>query len=199
MPSMTVDPARLRPFRDFQAFHDWLADHHDRETELWVRIYKKASGVPSIDWSGAVDAALCWGWIDGLKKSLDETSFVQRFTPRKPRSSWSQINVAKVAALTAAGHMRPAGLAHVEAARADGRWDAAYRVRDAEMPDDLRAAIEADPAARATFATLTARNRFALIFRTTRMKTDAGRRKKIADLTALLARGETPHPQGKGA
>lgn len=195
MAPMAVDPARVRPFEDFQAFHDWLAANHDRETEIWVKIHKKGSGLTSIDWSGAVDAALCWGWIDGLKKSFDDTSFLQRFTPRKPKSSWSQINVDKVAVLTAAGHMRPQGLAHVEAAKADGRWDAAYRVKDAEMPADLQAAIDADPKARAAFATLSAQNRFALIFRTTQMKTAAGRAKKIADLTAMLARGDTPHPQ----
>jgi len=195
MAPMTVDPARVRPFEDFQTFHDWLATNHDREPEIWVKIHKKGSGLKSIDWSGAVDAALCWGWIDGIKKTFDEVSFLQRFTPRKEKSSWSKINVDKVAALTAAGHMRPQGMAHVEAAKSDGRWDAAYRVKDAEMPADLKAAIDADPNARETFATLTAQNRFALIFRTTQMKTEAGRAKKIADLTAMLARGETPHPQ----
>jgi uncharacterized protein YdeI (YjbR/CyaY-like superfamily) len=195
MAPMIVDPARVRPFEDFQAFHDWLAANHDREPEVWVKIHKKGSGLRSIDWSGAVDAALCWGWIDGLKKTFDETSFLQRFTPRKAKSSWSKINVDKVAALTASGHMRSQGLAHVQAAKADGRWDAAYRVKDAEVPADLQAAIDADPKARAAFATLSAQNRFALIFRTTQMKTAAGRAKKIADLTAMLARGETPHPQ----
>jgi uncharacterized protein YdeI (YjbR/CyaY-like superfamily) len=195
MAPMVVNPARVRPFEDFQAFHDWLGANHDRETEIWVKIHTKGSGLTSIDWSGAVDAALCWGWIDGLKKSFDDTSFLQRFTPRKLKSSWSQINVDKVAALTASGHMTPHGLKHVEAARADGRWDAAYRVKDAEVPADLRAAIDADPQAAAMFAVLTSQNRFALIFRTTQMKTEAGRKKKIADLTAMLARGETPHPQ----
>ncbi|HEV7354056.1 MAG TPA: YdeI/OmpD-associated family protein [Brevundimonas sp.] len=195
MAQMHVDPARVRPFEDFAAFHDWLAQNHDRETEIWVKIHKKGSGLRSIDWSGAVDAALCWGWIDGIKKTFDEASFLQRFTPRKPKSSWSRINVDKVGALIEAGHMTPHGLKHVEAARADGRWDAAYRVKDAEMPADLQAAIDADPRASALFAVLSAQNRFALIFRTTQMKTEAGRKTKIADLTAMLARGETPHPQ----
>ncbi|WP_395651859.1 YdeI family protein, partial [Brevundimonas sp.] len=140
-------------------------------------------------------AALCWGWIDGIRKSLDDRSFLQRLTPRGPKSSWSKINVDKVATLTAAGLMTAHGLKHVEAARADGRWDAAYRIKGAEVPADLQAAIDADPQARSTFAGLTAQNRFALIFRTEQMKTPAGRARKIADLTAMLARGETPHPQ----
>jgi len=195
MAPMVVDPARVKSFVDFRAFYDWLAAHHDREPEIWIRMHKKASGLPSIDWGQAVDAALCWGWIDGIRKSLDETSFLQRLTPRGPKSSWSRINVDKVAVLTEAGLMTEHGLKHVKAARADGRWDAAYRVKDAEVPADLQAAIDADPKARAMFAVLSAQNRFALIHRTGQMKTPAGREKKIADLTAMLARGETPHPQ----
>ena len=195
MAPMVVDPARVREFQDFQAFHDWLAKHHDREPEVWIRMHKKGSGLASIDWARAVDAGLCWGWIDGVRKSLDDRSFLQRLTPRGPKSSWSKINVEKVSVLTAAGLMTAHGLKHVEAAKADGRWDAAYRVKDAEVPADLQAAIDADPKARAKFAVLTSQNRFALIFRTGQMKTPAGRARKIADLTAMLARGETPYPQ----
>lgn len=192
---MVVDPARVREFPDFEAFHDWLGEHHDREPEVWIRMHKKGSGLASIDWAQAVDAGLCWGWIDGVRKSLDDRSFLQRLTPRGPKSSWSKINVEKVSLLTAAGLMTPHGLKHVEAAKADGRWDAAYRVKDAEVPADLQTAIDADPNARAIFALLTSQNRFALIFRTGQMKTPAGRARKIADLTAMLARGETPYPQ----
>ena len=195
MAPMVVDPARVREFPDFQAFHDWLAKHHDREPEVWIRMHKKGSGLASIDWGEAVDAGLCWGWIDGVRKSLDERSFLQRLTPRGPKSSWSKINVGKVSVLTAAGLMTAHGLKHVEAAKADGRWDAAYRVKDAEVPADLQAAIDADPKSREMFAVLTSQNRFALIFRTGQMKTPAGRARKIADLTAMLARGETPYPQ----
>jgi uncharacterized protein YdeI (YjbR/CyaY-like superfamily) len=195
MAPMVVDPGRVKEFTDFQAFHDWLSKHHDREPEIWIRMHKKGSGLVSIDWGQAVDAALCWGWIDGVRKSLDERSFLQRLTPRGPKSSWSKINIDKVAALTVAGFMTGHGLKHVEAAKADGRWDAAYRVKDAEVPADLQAAIDADPKARAMFAVLTSQNRFALIFRTGQMKTPAGRARKIADLTAMLARGETPYPQ----
>lgn len=195
MAPMVVDPAKVRAFADKDAFHAWLAANHDRETELWVRIYKVKSGVASITWAEAVDVILCWGWIDGVRKSLDEVSFLQRYSPRGKKSVWSQVNVANVARLIDEGRMTEHGLKHVEAAKADGRWDAAYRIKGAAVPDDLMAAIEAAPEAKARFDTLTAQNRFALIFRVEGMKTEAGRRRKIADLVAMLRRGETVHPQ----
>ncbi|HEY1225199.1 MAG TPA: YdeI/OmpD-associated family protein [Brevundimonas sp.] len=197
MAPVIVDPTRVREFVDFDAFYRWLAENHAREPEVWIKIHKVKSGLPSITPVQAIDACLCWGWIDAIKKSFDEKSFLQRYCPRGRKSVWSQINVANVARLTAAGLMTEHGLKHVEAARADGRWNAAYRVSGAEMPADLQAAIDANPKAKAAFATLSAQNRFALIFRPGQMKTEAGRRKKIADLVAMLARGETPHPQGK--
>lgn len=197
MAPVIVDPTRVREFVDFDAFYRWLAENHDREPEVWIKIHKVKSGLPSITPVQAIDACLCWGWIDAIKKSFDEKSFLQRYCPRGRKSVWSQINVDNVARLTAAGLMTEHGLKHVEAARADGRWDAAYRVSGAETPADLQTAIDADPKAKAAFAMLSAQNRFALIFRTGQMKTEAGRRKKIADLVAMLARGETPHPQGK--
>lgn len=138
---------------------------------------------------------LCWGWIDGIKKSLDADSFLQRVSPRGKKSVWSQVNVANVARLIEEGRMTPHGLKHVEAAKADGRWDAAYRVKGSTAPDDLMAAIDAEPQARATFDTLTAQNRFALTYRTEAPKTPAGRVKAIARLVEMLKRGETPHPQ----
>lgn len=195
MAPMVVDPAKVRSFEDKASFYDWLGRNHDRETELWIRVFKVNSGVASITIPETIDVALCWGWIDGIKKGLDEVSFLQRYTPRGRKSVWSQVNVGNVARLIEEGAMTPHGLKHVEAARADGRWDAAYRTSNAAAPDDLMAAIDADPQARATFDILTAQNRFALIFRTQGMKTEAGRRKKIAELTAMLARGETPYPQ----
>lgn len=195
MAPMVVDQSKVRTFEDKASFYDWLSQNHDRETELWIRVFKVKSGVASITIPETIDVVLCWGWIDGIKKGLDEVSFLQRYTPRGKKSVWSQVNVGNVARLIEEGAMTPHGLKHVEAARADGRWDAAYRISGATVPDDLMAAIEADPQARATFGILTAQNRFALIFRTDGMKTEAGRRKKIADLTAMLARGETPYPQ----
>lgn len=195
MAPMVVDPARVRTFEDKASFYDWLGQNHDRETELWIRVFKVKSGVVSITIPETIDVCLCWGWIDGIKKGLDEVSFLQRYTPRGKKSVWSQVNVGNVARLIEEGVMTPHGLKHVEAARADGRWDAAYRVSGATVPDDLMAAIKANPQARAVFDKLTAQNRFALIFRIDGMKTEAGRRKKIADLTAMLARGETPYPQ----
>jgi uncharacterized protein YdeI (YjbR/CyaY-like superfamily) len=153
------------------------------------------SGLTSITPEEAIRAALCWGWIDGIRKSFDEKSFLQRFSPRGPASVWSQVNIDHVARLTADGTMTAHGLKQVEAAKTDGRWDRAYRAKDAKIPDDLQAAIDAEPEAKAMLAKLTAQNRFALISRTGNLKTEAGRRKKIADIVAMLKRGETFHPQ----
>ena len=142
--------------------------------------------------------ALCWGWIDAVRKGLDERSFLQRYTRRRPRSLWSRINVENVARLIAEGRMTEHGLREVEAAKADGRWDRAYPSgRDMAIPDDLQAAIDAEPAARAMLARLSAQNRFALAFRTHNMKTAAGRAKRIAAFVEMLKRGETIYPQSK--
>jgi len=139
---------------------------------------------------------LCWGWIDAIRKAFDETSFLQRYTPRGRRSIWSKINVATVGRLIADGRMTEHGLRQVEAAKADGRWDNAYGSgKGLKIPDDLQAAIDADPAARAMLSTLTEQNRFALAFRMHQLKTPAGRLRKIEAFVAMLARGETPHPQ----
>jgi uncharacterized protein YdeI (YjbR/CyaY-like superfamily) len=195
MPPVTVDPANVREFADEAGFYDWLAQHHDREPELWIKLHKKASGLPTITPTEAIDAALCWGWIDAIRKSFDAQSYLQRYTPRGRKSVWSQVNVENVARLVASGRMTAHGLRHVEAAKADGRWDKAYRTKDAEIPPDLLTAIEAEPDAKAMLQNLTAQNRFALIFRVGNLKTEAGRRKKIAEFVAMLKRGETIHPQ----
>ena len=197
MAPVTVDPQRVHAFADAGAFHDWLAGHHDREPEVWIRIYKVKSGAPSISPKEAIDVALCWGWIDAIRKGLDEVSFLQRYTPRGRKSVWSQINVDNVARLVAEGRMTEHGLKQVEAAKADGRWEQAYRIKGSTVPEDLRAAIDAVPEAKAMFETLTAQNRFALIFRTEALKTPAGRARKIAQFVDMLRRGETIHPQGK--
>ena len=192
---MFVDPSRVHEFRDFRSFYDWLSRNHASEPEIWIKIHKVSSGLQSITPVEAIDAVLCWGWIDAIRKGLDETSYLQRYTPRGAKSTWSQINVDNVARLTDAGLMTGQGLRHVDAAKADGRWDKAYRVKDAKIPPDLMAAIEAAPQAKATFDKLTAQNRFALVFRLDALKTEAGRRKRIAAFVDMLARGETIYPQ----
>jgi uncharacterized protein YdeI (YjbR/CyaY-like superfamily) len=192
---MSVDSRAIKRFRTPGAFERWLSTHHDRATEVWLRIFKKDSGVPTITVAEALDVALCWGWIDGTRKSLDAESFLQRYSPRRPKSVWSQINRDHVARLTRAGRMTPHGQRHIDAAKADGRWDAAYapmrKTRADDIPADLLAAINASPRARAAFDTLDRANLFALAFRTTRMRTAAGRARKIAALVATLEQGET--------
>jgi len=196
MPPVHVDPSRVREFATADAFYDWLSRHHDREPELWIKIHKVGSGLPSITPKEAIDAALCWGWIDGIRKGFDDRSFLQRYTPRGRKSIWSQINVDNVARLVAEGRMTEHGLVHVEAARADGRWDRAYGAgKDLKIPDDLQAAIDADPKASAMLGKLNAQNRFALAFRVLAMRTEAGRARKIASFVEMLARGETIYPQ----
>lgn len=199
MPPVVPDPARIKAFATAAAFDAWLRRHHASAPELWLRVYKKGSGTKSVTTAEALDSALCWGWIDGLRKALDDVSFLQRYTPRRPRSPWSQINRDHVARLTAAGRMQPAGQRQIDAARADGRWDAAYApiraATAASLPADLKAAIDAVPRAKRMLATLTRQNLFALAYRTTAMKTPAGRARKVATLVAMLARGETIVPQ----
>jgi uncharacterized protein YdeI (YjbR/CyaY-like superfamily) len=199
MAPIIPDPKRIKSFRTHTAFEAWLAKNHAGETELWLRIHKKDSGVPTVTHAQALEVALCWGWIDGIRKTFDEGSFLQRFSPRKAKSVWSQVNREHIARLTSAGRMTPHGQKQVDAAKADGRWDAAYApirsATEATIPDDLRAAIEANPRARKTFGTLGRMNLFALAFRTNNMKTPAGRARKIATLVAMLARGETIVPE----
>lgn len=196
---MIPDPTKIKAFRSQTAFGAWMRTHHDRETEIWLKIHKKGSGLATVSVAEALDVVLCWGWIDGIKKSFDAQSFLQRYTPRRKKSLWSQVNKGHVARLSEAGRMTPHGQRQVDAAKADGRWDAAYApIRSASaatLPADLRAAIDANAKARKTFATLGKRNLFALTFRTTTMKTPAGRAKKIAALVAMLARGETIVPE----
>ena len=201
MPPVVPDPKKIKSFKTADAFERWMAANHDRESEIWLKIHKKSSGLPTVDYAQALDVALCWGWIDGIKKSFDDKSFLQRFTPRTAKSIWSQVNREHVARLISAGRMTPHGQQRIDAAKADGRWDAAYapirEISRETMPADLRAAIEADPRALKTFRSLGKQNLFALVFRTNNMKTPAGRAKKIATLVAMLARGETIIPEKK--
>lgn len=199
MATIIPDAKKVKNFRTQAAFATWLSANHARETELWLKIHKKNSGMPTVTYAQALDVALCWGWIDGIRKGFDDCSFLQRFTPRKARSIWSQVNRDHVARLTAAGRMTPHGQRQVDAAKADGRWDAAYApirsATEATIPDDLRTSIEANTGARETFRSLGRQNFFALAFRTNNMRTPAGRAKKVAALVAMLERGETIVPE----
>ncbi len=168
-------------FPDAEAWSAWLEEHHADRTEAWLRIAKKNSGIGSISISDALDVALCHGWIDGQRRSHDEVSFLQRYCPRRPTSSWSQVNVAKAEVLIAAGRMRPAGFAQIEAARADGRWDGAYESqRTAEPPPDLVAALDNDAAAKAAFESLGKSERYLVILHLLKARTPASRARILA-------------------
>ena len=199
MAAVVPDKARIRTFANAKAFETWMRAHHDQWPELWIKIHKKDSGLASITAPEALDVALCYGWIDGLRKGFDEHSFLQRYTPRRAKSIWSQINRDNVARLIKAGRMTVHGQRQIDIARADGRWDAAYapipKASADNLPADLMKAINANARARKTFKTLSRQNLFALAFRTNNMKTPEGRAKKIASLVAMLARGETIVPQ----
>jgi uncharacterized protein YdeI (YjbR/CyaY-like superfamily) len=172
----------------------WLEERHASAGGVWMKIAKKGSGIASVTYAEALDVALCFGWIDGQKRSFDERFFLQRFTPRRARSLWSQRNREHIERLTAAGRMRPAGLREVEAARADGRWDAAYAAQgSATVPDDLQRALDADPQAAAFFATLSSQNRYAILFRLQTAKRPETRARRLTTFVEMLRNGETLH------
>ena len=178
-----------------RAFSDWLAVHHASSGGIWLRLAKKASGTASISYAEAIDVALAWGWIDGKKQRGDDASWLQKFTPRGAKSMWSKINREKALALIEAGAMQPAGLAELERAQQDGRWDVAYDPPSrATVPDDLQAALEKNARAAAFFQTLDAGNRYAVLWRVQTAKKVETRQKRIAALVAMLARGEKLHP-----
>ena len=193
MAPFIVNPDNVREFKTGDAFYRWLKANHDKADEVWIKIHKKGSGLPSITALEAIDVILCWGWIDGIRKGLDDKSFLQRYVPRGRKSVWSKVNQQNVARLIEEGRMTKFGIAQVDAARADGRWDKAYG-STTKVPE-LMAAIEAEPKALATYKTLTAQNRFALTFRVHNLKTPAGREKKIRTFVDMLKRGETIYPQ----
>lgn len=172
----------------------WLKEHHGSSKGLWLKIAKKGSGETTVTYAEALDVALCHGWIDGQKGALDEAFFVQRFTPRGPRSKWSKINREKAEALIKAKRMRPAGLAEVEAAKADGRWEAAYEgQRTITVPEDLQKELDASPKAAAFFATLSSVNRYAILYRIQDAKKPETRARRIEKFIGMLERGETVH------
>lgn len=198
MAPVKVDLDKVREFQDVQSFYKWLGQHHDKEDELWIKIHKVDSGLKSITVKEAIDVVLCWGWIDAVRKGFDDKSYLQRYTPRCKKSIWSQINVDNVARLINESRMTEHGLKEVEAAKSDGRWDRAYRSgKNMKIPDDLQAAIDAEPKAKRLLEKLNAQNRFALAFRIHNMKTEAGRKRKIEGFVEMLKRGETIYPQGR--
>lgn len=184
-------PALFKSARDFEV---WLKEHHAASNGLWLKIAKRGAHEPSVTYPEAVEIALCWGWIDGQKKGLDDQHFLQRFTPRRARSIWSKINVDKADALIEAGRMQAPGHVQIEAAKADGRWARAYDgARTSSVPEDLLAALEAEPQAKAFFTTINATNRYAILWRIqTAVKTET-RARRIAQLVEMLSRGETIH------
>jgi uncharacterized protein YdeI (YjbR/CyaY-like superfamily) len=201
MAPVIPDKKKIKHFRTEADFERWLSTHHDRETEVWLRIFKKDSGVATVTPAQALDVALCWGWIDGLRKRLDERSFLQRYSPRSAKSPWSQINRDHVERLTAAGRLSAHGQRQVDAAKADGRWDSAQApirsLTEANIPSDLRAAIAASPRARKAFQTLGRMKMISLIFQTNNMRTPTGRARKIAGLIAMLERHNALVPARK--
>ncbi|MFL5757461.1 MAG: YdeI/OmpD-associated family protein [Chloroflexota bacterium] len=193
---MTDHPAEAEGasiFADAPEWERWLADHHDTRQAVWIRIAKKGSAMRSVSAAEATEVALCFGWIDSHRKSLDETWFLQKFTPRRARSAWSRVNVDRVEALTAAGRMREPGLAQVAAAKSDGRWDAAYESqRTATVPPDLAAALATSAEATEAFESLGRSDRYALILRLLKARTPEQRASHLARIVAMLEAGERP-------
>jgi uncharacterized protein YdeI (YjbR/CyaY-like superfamily) len=176
------------------AWEAWLEEHHEEPAGVWMKIAKKGTGIDSVTHAQALDVAICFGWIDGVRHGVDETWFLQRFTPRRARSRWSRINRDKAIAAMEAGTMRRAGQVEVDRAKEDGRWDAAYEgQKTITVPDDLQAALDAEPAAAEFFATLRGQNRYAILYRVQDAKRPETRARRIAQFVAMCARGETVH------
>jgi uncharacterized protein YdeI (YjbR/CyaY-like superfamily) len=182
-------------FASREEWRAWLAAQHATSAGVWLKLAKAGTGIASVTYAEALEVALCHGWIDGQKGGFDDEFWLQRFTPRKPRSRWSRINRDKATALIERGEMEPAGLREVDAAKADGRWDAAYEgQRTATVPDDLQRALDANPAAAAFFSTLDGANRYAILYRVQDAKKPETRARRIDKYVAMLAAGEKLHP-----
>lgn len=183
-------------FVTLQDWEAWLSEHYADSTGLWLKIAKKATGIPSISYAEALEGALCYGWIDGQKAALDADYWLQKFTPRRAKSVWSQINRDKASALIEAGRMQPPGLRQVELAKADGHWDAAYAGQaSATVPEDLQEALDKNPSARDFFLTLNSANRYAILYRVRTAQKVETRAARIQKFVTMLAKGETIHPQ----
>lgn len=189
----TLNIANALSFESSEALSQWLEANHANESELLVKIFKKDSGISSVSWNDVVIECLCWGWIDGVKKSLDAQSYVQRITPRKARSNWSKRNTEHVERLIEEGRMQEVGLVHVSAAKADGRWEAAYRVSEITVPEDFLTALEDKLEAKAFYATLTKSNRYVIALGLTSAKKPETRQKRFTQYLGMLVREEKPN------
>jgi uncharacterized protein YdeI (YjbR/CyaY-like superfamily) len=189
-----ADELPIHLFPEPADMEQWLEENHDTSEGLWLKIAKKGAGERSVTYAEALELALCFGWIDSQKRGLDETHFLQRFTPRRPRGRWSKINREKAEALIAAERVRPAGMAEIEAAKADGRWEAAYEgQRTAKVPADLQRELDANPAAAEFFASLDSANRYAIVYRLEEAKKPETRERRLRKFLAMLERGEKVH------
>lgn len=185
----------IMPFASQSHFEKWLDAHHLSSAGIWLKIAKKDAGIPTVTYAEALDVALCYGWIDGQKRAFDEQYFLQRFTPRRPKSNWSKINCEKVEKLIADGKMKPAGMKAVELAKADGRWEAAYLSQNRlDIPADFQAALDANPKAKAFFAVIDSANRYSMLARIVTAKKQETRERNIAKFTEMLAQGKTIYP-----
>ena len=187
------DLTKTMPFASSEDLRNWLKENHENESELWIKVFKKKSGVPSVSWNDIVTETLCWGWIDGVKKSLDDQAYLQRITPRKARSSWSKRNTEHVDRLIAEGRMEEPGLAQVKAAKVDGRWEDAYPPpSEAEVPADFVAALESKPKAKRFFQTLNKSSKYAITYSLTTAKKPETRQRRFDKFMDMLDREEKP-------
>ncbi|MFT2090132.1 YdeI/OmpD-associated family protein [Paraglaciecola sp. 2405UD69-4] len=186
------NPSKIKAFATPEALNNWLKQHHQSETELWVKIFKKHTKLQSVTWDDVVIEALCWGWIDGIKKSLDEQSYLQRITPRLPRSNWSKRNTEHVEHLIATERMMEPGMVHVRAAKADGRWEEAYVVSKMEVPADFIAALDTQPNAKRFYATLNKSHRNTIAYSLTSAKKPETRHKRFTKFITMLTNKEKP-------
>ena len=186
------DSTNTKAFKSPKDLAKWLKTNHAGKTELFVKIYKKGTGIPSITWNELVIESLCWGWIDGVKKSLDDQAYVQRITPRKPKSNWSKTNTKHVERLISEGRMEASGLVHVEAAKADGRWDTAYKASEMEVPPDFLAALEKKPKLKRFYETLTKANRNAIAHGLENAKRPETRQRRFDNFMDMLEHEERP-------
>jgi uncharacterized protein YdeI (YjbR/CyaY-like superfamily) len=195
LPREGPDGLPIKPFKTQDAWRAWLDANHDKAKGIWIRYYKKATGKPTIDYQQTLDVALCYGWIDGQGRSEGDETHVQRWVPRAKRSTWSKRNVTRAGELIEEGRMEPAGLAEIERAKQDGRWDAAYDAPSTATPSpELQAALKKNKKAAAAFAKLDSRNRYAILHRIQTAKKDETKTKRIEQFVDMLARGETIYP-----